>query len=567
MTATVGLGSLEDITHVRSALASGGAVVVLARDLVAPASALTPITDDPFAPSTLLTAPDPSGLLTVRHHMVVSAGSDFHRLESPDRCSVGALLISSTDAARGVEAIDRLVAAWDSGQLAVSDSAAFDVLVVSLVRGGVPMRSVDIVDVPWFRAPDNIQAARQEVDSVSEGRVRGLLANRVDDGFYSTFVVRKASKPLTRVAISAGWSPNAITMTSFFVGLAAAASFAIGSWWWLLLGAVLLQVSLVIDCVDGEVARATRRFSAVGAWLDASTDRVKEFAAYAGLAIGAARFGVNLWWIAVVLIVLQTSRHVSDYDFSRIQRLREASAPIADICEPEDPLPRGRGALAEAMETSARANRTSAVRWLKKVLHMPIGERWLLLSVLAVVGGARWALVGLLIAGLMAFSYVTVGRIARTFTWSGPTPSNGSSMLQAQCDAGPVASLVARALPALRPRLIGRFAWSAPVLLRVLELMGITLVIAVSQTTMVVLVFWMLFVIAFHHYDNLYRSLQGAEPPRWLTWAGLGWDGRLIVIGAVALTTVWEPTTTLLVIYLAVLFGGVASVQWLRSMR
>ena len=51
----------------------------------------------------------------------------------------------------------------------------------------------------------------------------------MDDGFYSTFVVRKASKSLTRFALRLGWSPNAITVLSFAIGIGAAGAFALGS--------------------------------------------------------------------------------------------------------------------------------------------------------------------------------------------------------------------------------------------------------------------------------------------------------------------------------------------------
>lgn len=563
----VTLASIADLDQLQSAVESGGRVVVLASDLIAPSAALSPVTDDDFAQTTTLLSPDRTGWVTVRHHTVVSAGSSFHEVQTPSHRSVGALVIASADARRAAGAIADLKQALSHAHVPTGGDEAFDLLLVSLVRHGVQVRAVDIVDVPWSRGNKDDEATREAIASVSESRVRGLLANRVDDGFYSTFVVRKASKPLTRLAIRLGWTPNAITLVSFAVGLAAAASFSGGSFWWLLTGAVLLQLSLVIDCVDGEVARATRRFSSLGAWLDAATDRIKEFAAYAGLAIGAARFGVDLWWVAVALIVLQTTRHVSDYNFARIQRLREASPLVADIRDPRDPMPESTGALASAMQTSARINRRSAIRWVKKVVHMPIGERWLLLSVLAVVGGPQWALVGLLIAGLLALAYVAVGRITRTLTWSGSTPGDGAEVLRAQLDAGPVASAIGTVIPASVPKLDGRFGWSVPVLLRALELAVIAVLIAVSDASIVVLGFWLLFVIAYHHYDNLYRSLQGSAAPRWLAWSGFGWDGRLAVIAILAITSVWQPVITVLLVWWAVLFGGVASVQWLRSKR
>ena len=109
----------------------------------------------------------------------------------------------------------------------------------------------------------------------------------------------------------------------------------------------------------------------VGRWLDAATDRVKEFAVYAGLAIGAGGNGDDVWWVAIALIVLQTSRHMSDYDFARIQKTREAQAPRADIRDPSDPLPEGEGRLAGAVQVSARVNRRSAIRWMKKIQWLP----------------------------------------------------------------------------------------------------------------------------------------------------------------------------------------------------
>ncbi len=540
--------------------------VVVAGDLMVPRVALAPIADDGRAPTTALVTPDPEGLMTVRHHTVVSAGSSFHDVRFPSHDSIGALVIAPSDASQAAAAIDDLCQACASGEVTVGQDQAFDALLVALVRNGVTVRATDIVDVPWARGSGSDDVA-SAIESESDDRIRGLLANRVDDGFYSTMVVRRASKPLTRMAIRAGWTPNAITIVSLIVGLAAAASFAAGSWAWVLAGAVFLQLSLVIDCVDGEVARATGRFSSLGAWLDAATDRVKEFAVYAGLAIGAGRNGDDVWWVAIVLIVLQTSRHMSDYDFARIQKTREAQAPRADIRDPSDPLPEGEGRLAGAVQVSARVNRRSAIRWMKKILHMPIGERWLMLSVLSVVAGPRWALIGLLIACGVALTYVAIGRIVRSLTWSGRSAPDGVDVLRAQLDAGPVAAGLARLIPGIRPRLDSRFGWGVPPVLRAVELGGIAWIMAISTVGLSATTFWLLFFVAYHHYDNLYRSLQGSVAPRWLTYMGLGWEGRLGIVAIAAATSLIDALSGVLLVWFGIVFGVVASIQWLRSKR
>jgi len=562
------LQSLE--SALESASTAGERVVVLAADLITVNSALAPIDDDPFAPSSVLVAADPQGDLLVHHHTVISGGTSFFETADSTHRSVGALVIAPADIEAARTATGELREAVQSGEVEVGDSEIVEAVIVALVRSRISLRAVEIVDVPWFRSPADPQQAIDTTSAVSNARVRGLLANRVDDGFYSTFVVRKASKPLTRLALRLGLSPNTITGISFAIGLLAAALFATGQWGWILLGAIALQVSLIVDCVDGEVARATRKFTALGAWLDAATDRVKEFAAYGGLAIGAATAGIDVWWIAITLIALQTTRHVSDYDFARIQRLREASLPLVDIRQRSDDRQPARGGLAGAMQASARINRRSAVRWIKKVVHMPIGERWLLLSVLAVVAGPAWALGGLLIAGVIALAYVVAGRIARTLTWTGATPGDGAWVLRTQLDAGPIAAAIARIVPGFQLQMRGRFAWSGPALLRALELTTIALLVTIGSKGLQPLAFWILFAIAYHHYDTLYRSLQGAMPPRWLTWLGFGWDGRIVVVGVITLglaASLTEASLTVLLGWWALWFAGVASIQWLRSSR
>lgn len=536
-------------------------VVLVAEDLVIAEAALAPLTSDPFVPSSVLVRPDPHGNLRVRHHRVVSAGSSVHRVGSPTHASVGALVISEADAQAAATALADLDALLAQGALAVDDDELLELCVVALVRAGIGIQAIDIVDVPWFRSPVDPDAARRALGSVSDQRIAQLQANRVDDGFYSTFLVRRMSKPVTRLALRLGLSPNTITVVSFLIGLLAALAFAQGTRPWLVVGAIALQASLVIDCVDGEVARATRRFSALGAWLDASTDRVKEYAAYAGLATGAVISGLSAWWVAVLLIVVQTVRHMGDYTFSRIQRLREAHVAPRSLTDPDDGST-GTGGLVEA---SARMNRRAGVRWAKKVVHMPIGERWLVLSIGALLFNGYVALLALLVLVSIAFLYTALGRIARTFTWRGPTPSAGITLVRSQLDDGPVGAMVAKLLHLRLPT--GRWVWVWPSVICAVEMGLVAAIVLGSAHELLPLAFGYLFIIAYHHYDTLYRAIQGSRPPRWLDWLALGWEGRtilvLVALGLGALA--WELRAAS--IWLLVVCVILASVQWLRSVR
>ena len=571
---------LRDVA--RKLRAAGDAVALVAPDLVIAPAALAPIVNDPFAGTALLVqAVAGSGDTRVRHHLVNSVGSSHHRVTAPDHKFVGALVVSAIDAEVVANAIESMAVAVSTGALVSKSDLEIDpvqLVAVAIVRSGVSCRAVELVNVPWFRSPADLAVAELAVATVSDERIAQLQANRVDDGFYSTFVVRKLSKPITRFAIRLGLSPNLITVISLLVGLGAAACFALGYRWPVVIGAVLLQLSLIIDCVDGEVARATRKFSALGAWLDASTDRVKEYLAYAGLAAGAMVLGSDMWPVALILLVLQTTRHMTDYDFSRVQRMREANVEPRDVADPDDGAVGGAGgwttgdrSISSAMELSARMNRRSAIRWFKRAIHLPIGERWLIISVVAALFGPRWALLVLLAGVLLALLYVTTGRILRTATWHGLAPAAAGVLLARQFDGGPIAALIARILPAATRERIWLMpsAWAIPALLRLVELGLVAVLALVWQQSLVVLAFWWVAVFTFHHYDVLYRALQGYAMPKWLTWLGLGWDGRTILLlcAFVFGASIFEFTLSIGAGVGALLFVVIASAQWLVTQR
>jgi hypothetical protein len=553
----------EQIDSVVAALReSEDDLVIISGDLIINPAVLAPVTENPFAGTCAAVRRSRNGNLRVLHHHLVAAGTSFHTVNSTNAVSVGALRLARRDHARILPVVTSLLG-FVSIQQEVTPHESLELIITALLRAQVHVKEVEIIDAPWFRSPQDRDMATHEAFAISETTIRRLQANRIDDGFYSTFVVRKLSKPLTGLAIRWGLSPNAITVISFVIGVLAAASFAAGNRWFLVLGAILLQLSLVIDCVDGEVARATRRFSTLGAWLDASTDRVKEYAAYAGLAAGAVVMGVDSWraWsLALILMVVQTARHMGDYNFAAIQRIREIGLPFAAINDPQDPW----GSQSGAIALSTQINSRPIIRWAKKVIHMPIGERWLVLSVVAVIFNGYWALLALLILTSLAWLYTLVGRVLRTLRWS-HEPA-GVELIADQLDFGPLlGSLTSR----INVMPTSRWNWSFPMLLRIIE-MGLVAAIAIyAYPQWETLAFGYLFIIAFHHYDNLYRALGGTRAPRWITWSALGVDGRtlIIVIAALLGITAFHDTLNLGVAWLFMWCVVIASVQYLGAQK
>ncbi len=506
---------------------SESAIILLAPDLLISPLVLSPITENALAGTCAAVRPLREGNIRIAHHGISAVASSFHHINVGNAQSVGAIRIDPRDFPRAQTAVNDLAQAIESGGISPAQFEVTELVLTALTRSQINVRAVELIDAPWFRSAADLNAAQAQIDAMPESRIRALQANRVDDGFYSTFVVRKLSKPLSALAIKLRLSPNLVTVISFIVGLAAALSFAQGARWALILGAFFIQLSLILDCVDGEVARATHRFSVIGAWLDASTDRVKEYAAYAGLAAGAVVTGVDsriAWGTALILMIVQTARHMGDYNFAVIQKMREAALPAASILDPDDPWGE------RAATFSVRVNARTGLRWAKKVIHMPIGERWLVLSVVAAVFTPLWALLALLVLTSLAALYTLVGRVVRTRRWA-KTPV-GVELISAQLDNGPILD----SLPKLfRRKPATRWNWANPMINRLVEMGFVAGIAIVWFPQWITLAFGYLFIVAFHHYDNLYRALAGSRAPRWLTWGALGRDGRTIIVLIAAL--------------------------------
>jgi phosphatidylglycerophosphate synthase len=93
-------------------------------------------------------------------------------------------------------------------------------------------------------------------------------------------------------------------LLSVAIGLLGAAGLATVSYWCRLGGVLLLVVSIVLDCVDGDLARVRLAQSAAGARLDVAGDYLVHLAVFLGLSVGLWREGLppGGLWAALTLI-------------------------------------------------------------------------------------------------------------------------------------------------------------------------------------------------------------------------------------------------------------------------
>jgi phosphatidylglycerophosphate synthase len=321
-------------------------------------------------------------------------------------------------------------------------------------------------------------------------------------------------------------------------------------------GALLLQLSFGLDCADGQLARLTATFSDLGGWLDAMCDRLKEFLVYGGLALGSARSGEDVWLLAAGALVLQAVRQAVDSSWSV--------------------TPASVSAMAEGAQRRAAGGRRRW-HWARKVAILPIGERWLLISVLTAVTRPRVVFAVLLGAGALAGLYMVAARVRRSLRPSGDGAPDAAPRLDRLRDAGPLAALVARAGP-LRPgaalalplagaavlaaaqvaalragsaglvaagalafavlaALGGRrppdpgWGWTVPPLLRGAEYTTVVTTAWVSGAGVGAVTYVYLLAVVWHHHDSAYRVRHGLWDAAPLS---AGFDARTPAVAALA---------------------------------
>jgi phosphatidylglycerophosphate synthase len=338
---------------------------------------------------------------------LASAGSAYHSVGAPNSTLLDVV---------GIAPSDRLALADSLDEWAVrgpAETPVVSVAAVALARSGAPVRAVDIREFGWLRVRDDaaMRAAEAELAAADEEWLAVHSAVKAEDEAFTTFFVSPYSRYIAAWCARHGIRPNWVTLLSIALGGAAAVGFGFGTRAGLVVGAVLLQVSFMLDCVDGQVARLTGTFSAFGAWLDITFDRAKEYAVYAGLAVGAGRAGLgNLWPWALAALVIRVSRHLVDFSFAA--RAVSDQPIVRDLMEPDDGMATSSRGTVE--QTSRRMDASALLRWGRKIAVLPFGQRLALISVTAAVSDARVTFYALVPWAGAAGLYSTTGRVLRS---------------------------------------------------------------------------------------------------------------------------------------------------------
>ncbi|MBW1953204.1 MAG: CDP-alcohol phosphatidyltransferase family protein [Deltaproteobacteria bacterium] len=109
------------------------------------------------------------------------------------------------------------------------------------------------------------------------------------DGRLETTLNRTMARKLLPWVLASSVTPNQITAASLLLGLVASLGFAVGTYEASLAAGLLLPLVMVLDCLDGMVARLKFQESGLGARLDLYGDTILNLIIFWGIAVGQYR--------------------------------------------------------------------------------------------------------------------------------------------------------------------------------------------------------------------------------------------------------------------------------------
>lgn len=231
-----------------------------------------------------------------------------------------------------------------------------------------------------------------------------LIGRRSAEHWAGRLYMRRISAAVTRWVIPTAVTPDQLTVLMIVVGLIAAAIATIPQWWTALATLVLVQAYLLLDCVDGELARWRGTTSATGVFLDRIGHYVVEASLLTAIGIRADG-GLTAMggWTSVGLAA------------ALLHLLAKAETDLVDLA-------RVREGLGLREDETARRPPTGALRRLRRVVdfvpfHRVLGAVELSIALLLVAslatltdGGLLTWFVGslALVAGIVAVGHAVM---------------------------------------------------------------------------------------------------------------------------------------------------------------
>ncbi|MEU5000067.1 CDP-alcohol phosphatidyltransferase family protein [Streptomyces sp. NPDC021622] len=208
----------------------------------------------------------------------------------------------------------------------------------------------------------------------------GVKDRRSGEHWAGRLYMREISLRCDRYLVNTRITPNQLTYLMTVAGALAAPALLVPGITGAVLGVVMVQLYLLLDCVDGEIARWRKQYSMAGVYLD----RVAAYLCDAAVLVGFGLRAADLWgsgridWLWAFLGTLAALGAIlikAETDLVGVARHQQGLAPVKESASE----PRSSG-----MALARRA--AAALKFHRLVLGI---EASLLILVLAIVDSVR----------------------------------------------------------------------------------------------------------------------------------------------------------------------------------
>jgi phosphatidylglycerophosphate synthase len=161
------------------------------------------------------------------------------------------------------------------------------------------------------------------------------------------YVHRPLARRVVAVLVHTPITPNQVTLISGALGVAAGVALALGAKEprWSLVGGILLFLSVVFDCCDGQLARAKQISSTTGAILDGLAD----YAVGISVGVGASyflvsRLGSPWYWLLGVAGIASSAVQSAMFDHAKTRYIARVAGGYSERDEDIDRVARNKAA-------------------------------------------------------------------------------------------------------------------------------------------------------------------------------------------------------------------------------
>jgi phosphatidylglycerophosphate synthase len=169
----------------------------------------------------------------------------------------------------------------------------------------------------------------------------GLLDRNSGEHWAGRLYLRRLSPYLTRLLLRTPLTPNAVTGLMILTGILAALALTLPGIGWAIVAFALIQLQVLLDCADGELARWQDRRSPRGVYLDLIGHYVTEAALPIGLGIradgGWDSIGPWTTWGLVISVLVLLVR--SEGALVHVARAQSGKPVVTDAAEVAAPRP------------------------------------------------------------------------------------------------------------------------------------------------------------------------------------------------------------------------------------